>query len=77
MNNIKMLYFVIVDVSGGTDINKIGASKECDICHYWYFLNFCFRFQPNVCSRCHEILMMSVNLSNISILNIKGPDLLY
>ena len=33
-----MLYFDKIEVSEGTDIYKISASKECDICHYWYFL---------------------------------------
>ena len=26
-----------IGVSGGSDINKTGTSKQCDICHYWYF----------------------------------------
>ena len=71
---IKMLYYDRFDVSEGIDVNKTSASKECDICHYWYFLNYSFKFQPNVCNRCHDLLMMSVNLSNIVILNIKGSD---
>ena len=54
--------------------NKTSASKECDICHYWYFLNYCFKFQQNVCLRCHYLLMMSMNLSDIAVLNIKGSD---
>ena len=29
---------------------KKSASKECDICLYWYFLDKGFRFQPFVCS---------------------------
>ena len=29
-----MLYFDRIDVSEGTDVNKISASKECDIRHY-------------------------------------------
>ena len=29
----------ISDISKGIDLNKISASKECDICHYWYFLD--------------------------------------
>ena len=69
-----MLYFHGIDVSEGTDINKTSASKECDICRYRYFLNHSFRFQPNVCNRCHDLLMISINLSNIAILNIKGTD---
>ena len=69
-----MLYFDRIDVSEGIDVNKTSASKECDVCHYWYFLNYSFKFQPNVCNRCHDLLMMSMNLSNIAILNIKGSD---
>ena len=69
-----MLYFDRIDVSEGIDVNKTSASKECDICHYWYFLNYSFKFQPNVCNRCHDLLMMSMNITNIAILNIKGSD---
>ena len=32
-----MLYIDRIDVSEGIDVNKTSASKECDICHYWYF----------------------------------------
>ena len=34
-----MLYYDRIEVSEGIDINKTSASKECDICHYWYFLD--------------------------------------
>ena len=61
-----MLYFNRIDVSKGIDVNKTSASKGCDICHYWYFLNYSFKFQPNVCNRCHDLLM-SMNLSGIAI----------
>ena len=69
-----MLHFNRIDVSEGTGFNKTSASKECDICHYWHFLNYSFKFQPNVCSRCHDLLVMSINLGNIAILNIKGSE---
>ena len=29
-------------------------------------------FQPYVCNRCHDSLMMSMNLSNIAVLKIKN-----
>ena len=32
------------------------------------------KFQPNVCNRCHDLLMLPMNLSDIAILNIKGSD---
>ena len=73
MINLKMLYFDKIDVSEGIDVNKTSGSKECDICHCWYFLNKGFKFQSYVCNRCHDLLM-SMNLSNIYILNIKNAD---
>ena len=69
-----MLYFDRIDISEGIDINKISASKECDICHYWCFLNKGFKLQPNVCNRCHDLLMISMSLSDIAISNIKSAD---
>ena len=39
-----MLYFDRINVSEGTDVNKTSKSKECDICHYWYFLSKEYKF---------------------------------
>ena len=39
-----MLYCDRIDVSEGIDANKTIASKECDVFHYWYFLNNSFKF---------------------------------
>ena len=50
-----MLYFDRIDISKGIEVNKTSASKECDICHHWYFLNFTFKLQSNVCNRCHDL----------------------
>ena len=50
------------------------ASEECDIYHCWYFLNKGLKFQPNIINRCHDLLMMSMNLIDIAILNIKSAD---
>ena len=63
-----MLYYDRIDV------NKASASKECDVCHYLYCLNFSLKLKPNVCNRCHDLLMISVNLSDIANLNIKVSD---
>ena len=38
-------YFDRISISEGIDVNKTSASKECDICHYWCFLNESFKFQ--------------------------------
>ena len=45
-----MLYYDRIDVSKGNDVNQTSALKECDVCHYWYFLDYSFMFQPNVCN---------------------------
>ena len=34
-----MLYFDRIDISKRMDVIKTSASKECNSCHYWYFLN--------------------------------------
>ena len=60
IENIKMLYYYRIGVSEGIDVNKTRASKECDVSHFWYFLNCSF----------NDLLMMSVNLSDFAILNI-------
>ena len=72
---LQMLYLDRVDVSEGIDVNKTSESQECDICHCWYFLNKGFKFQPHVRIGCHDLLMMSMNPSNIAVSNIKGADL--
>ena len=35
----------MTDVSEEIDINKTNASKESDICHYWYFLDKNFKYE--------------------------------
>ena len=69
-----MLYDDRIDVSEGIDVNKTSKSKECGICHYWYFLSKGFKFQPNDGSGCHNLMMMSMNLSYIPLLNIKSVN---
>ena len=69
-----MLYFNRIDVSEGIDINKTSSSKESDIYNYWCFLDKGLKFQTDVCNRCYDVLVMSLNLSDIDILNINGAD---
>ena len=38
------------------------------------FVTIDFNFQPDFCNRCHNLLMMSMNLSDIAIFNIKSID---
>ena len=71
---IKMLQYDRIDVSEEIDTNKTSASKECMFCHYWYFKDFGFKYEPNVCNKCHDLLTIAYELKNYAILNVKGVD---
>ena len=64
-----MIYYDRIDISEEINVNKIS-----DICHCWYSLNKGFKFQPNICNGCHDLLIISMNLCDIAILNIKSAD---
>ena len=66
------MYNARIVIPEETNVNKKSA-KDCDIFHYWYFSIFIFKVQLNVCKRSRDLLM-SMNLSSIAILNIKGFD---
>ena len=45
------------------------------VCQYGYF-NHRFKFESSVCSGCHYLTMLCLNLSDIAIITIKGVDYL-
>ena len=67
-----MMHFVMyknatvpkVDVSEGIDVNKTSASKECELCHYWFFEDVGFKLEKHVCNECHDGLFVKKH-SNI------------
>ena len=63
-----MLYYDRIDVLEGSDVNK-SKSKECIICHYWYFLDWDYKNEPEVCYSYHDILILAYEF-----LNIKGVE---
>ena len=67
-----MLKYKKIDASEGIDVNKTSASKECELCHYWFFKDIGFKFEEHVCNRCHDLLTMAHSLKNIAILSAKG-----
>ena len=69
-----MTYYNRIDVSEDIDVKKTIVSKKCIICHYWYFLDKRLRFQPTIYNGCHDVLMKSVDINNITILNINVVD---
>ena len=69
-----MLEYDRIDISGGIDINKTNASKGCDICHYWYFLDKGFKYEPYLCNGCHDLMQKAMNFNDVAIVSIKEND---
>ena len=67
-----MLQYERIDVSKGIEINKTSLSKECALCHYWFFKDVGFKFEEHVCNGYNDLLTMAYSLVNIAILNAKG-----
>ena len=69
-----MLQYEKISVLKGTDTNKTSAPKECMLCHYWYFKDVWFKFEPHDCNKDHDVLMIARELKNFALLNVKGVD---
>ena len=63
-----MVYCSRTDIFDSSDVNTSKTSKECMVCDFWYFVDKRYRFQGFVCNNCHNILMMSMDLSDIAII---------
>ena len=60
-------------ISEEIDISKTNASKECHhICHYWYFKDIGFKYEPCLCNGCHSLMQKAVSFNNIAIVYVKG-----
>ena len=66
-----MLAYERVDISYGIDVNKSYESKECMLCHYWYFLDKNFSYGPYLCDGCYNMSQKCNKLKNIAIIRIK------
>ena len=66
-----MLEYDRIDISEGIDVNKTSASKERDICHYWYFRDIGFKYEPYLCNGCHEVMQKAMTFNNVSIVYVK------
>ena len=70
-----MLEYDRIDILEGIDVNKSNdKSKECEICHYWYFLDKNFSYQPHLCNGCHDLMQKAMTFNNVAIASIKGSD---
>ena len=61
-----MLHYGRINVIEEIDPTKSNKSKECRICHFCFFKHG-FKFQDSICNGCHDLTMLSVNISDIAI----------
>ena len=67
-----MLEYNRIDISEGIDVNKTNLSKECDICHYWYFKDIGFKYEKYLCNGCHNLMQKAMSFNNVAIVHVKG-----
>ena len=58
-----MLEYDRIDISEGIDVNKTNASKECDICHYWYFKDIDFKYELYLFNGLMQIAMSFIDVA--------------
>ena len=63
-----------IDISESIGTNKTSASKECNICRYWYFLDKNFNYEPYLCNGCHDLMQKAITFKHAAIVSIKGND---
>ena len=69
-----MLEYGWIDVFEEIDVKKKNASKECDICHYWYFLDKGYKYEPYLCNGCHDLIQKATNFNDVAIVFVKRND---
>ena len=61
-----MLDYDRIDISEGIDVDKINASKECDICHSWYFedIGLNHKYEPYLTNCCHDLMQKAMSFND-------------
>ena len=68
-----MLYYNRIDIIEGIDSTKSNKSRECMSYRHWLF-NHGFKFQDYACNGCYDLVILSVNISDIAIITVKNFD---
>ena len=69
-----MLEYDRIDISEGIDLNKTNTSKECEMCHYWHFLDKSFNYEPYLCNGCHDLMQKALKFNDVAIVSIKANN---
>ena len=60
------------DLDEGGDVNKTSNSRECWLCHFWYFLDKNFNHQKYYLDGCRDMSMKTTSIKNLAIGYSKG-----
>ena len=64
-----MLEYNRIYISEGINVNKTNASKECDICHYWYFKDIGFKYELYLFN---GLMQKAMSFNDVAIVYVKG-----
>ena len=64
-----MLHYNRICFYEGIYPTKSNSSKECMVCHYLFF-DRGFKYQDSVRNGCHDLLMLFVYISEITIITV-------
>ena len=67
-----MLEYDKIVISEEIDANKTSLLKKYDICHYWYFKDIGFKYEPYIWNGCHDLMEKAMSFKNITIVYVKG-----
>ena len=66
-----MLIYEKIDISDGIDVDMSDKSKECMLCHYWYFLDKSFSYGPYLCGGCCNMMQKCNKGKNIATVHVQ------
>ena len=68
----KILEYDRMDASEGVDVDKTSTSKYYDICHFWYFKDIGFRYEPYLYNGCHNLMQKAMSFHDVAIAYVNG-----
>ena len=71
---LQILEYERNNIPEGIDVNKASASKKCDICHYCYFKDIGFKYEPYLCNGFHGLMQKAMSFNDVAIVSIKEGD---
>ena len=74
-----MLYYVLIEKSEGID-NSVGQdivrstkllSKQCNTCHFYYYIRINFKYEKENCDGCHHCIIYQNENKNLLLRIVK------